>query len=45
MMLSLFAPYSPLLATAQAEDVKVRCGAIETELYLIGGSDLQLAFY
>lgn len=43
MMLSLFAPYSPLLATAQAEDVKVCCGAIETDLYLIGGSDLQLS--
>ena len=42
-MLSLFAPYSPLLATAQAEDVKVCCGAIETDLYLIGGSDLQLS--
>ena len=43
MMLSLFAPYSPLLATAQAEDVKVCCDAIETDLYLIGDSDLQLS--
>jgi len=43
MMLSLLAPYSPLLATAQAEDVKVCCDAIETDLYLIGGSDLQLS--
>ena len=37
------APYSPLLATAQAEDVKVCCDAIETDLYLIGDSDLQLS--
>jgi len=43
MMLSLLAPYSPLLGTAQAEDVKVCCDAIETDLYLIGGSDLQLS--
>jgi len=43
MMLSLLAPYSPLLATAKAEDVKVCCDAIETDLYLIGGSDLQLS--
>ncbi|MBJ14914.1 MAG: hypothetical protein CMB70_06060 [Euryarchaeota archaeon] len=43
MMLSLLAPYSPLLATAQAEDVKVCCDAIETDLYLIGDSDLQLS--
>ena len=43
MMLSLLAPYSPLLATAQAEDVRVCCDAIETDLYLIGDSDLQLS--
>ena len=43
MMLSLLAPYSPLLAAAQAEDVKVCCNAIETDLYLIGDSDLQLS--
>ena len=43
MMLSLLAPYSPLLATAQAEDVKVCCDAVETDLYLIGDSDLQLS--
>ena len=43
MMLSLIAPYSPLLATAQADDVKVCCDAIETDLYLIGDSDLQLS--
>ena len=42
LMLSLIAPYSPLLTTAQAEDVKVCCDAIETDLYLIGDSDLQL---
>ena len=43
MMLSLLAPYSPLLATVQAEDVKVCCDAVETDLYLIGDSDLQLS--
>ena len=43
MMLSLLAPYSPLLATAQAEDVRVCCDAVETDLYLIGDSDLQLS--
>ena len=43
MMLSLLSPYSPLLATAQAEDVKVCCDAVETDLYLIGDSDLQLS--
>ena len=35
-MMFLIAPYSPLLATAQADDVKARCDAIETDLYLIG---------
>ena len=42
-LLSLFAPYSPLSATALAEDTKVCCDATEVDLYLLGDSDQTLS--
>ena len=42
-MLSLFAPYSPVTSSALAEDTKVCCDATEVELYLLGGSNLELS--
>lgn len=42
-MLSLFAPYSPVTSSALAEDTKVCCDATEVDLYLLGGSNLELS--
>ena len=42
-MLSLFAPYSPVTSSALAEDTKVCCDATEVDLFLLGGSNLELS--
>lgn len=42
LLLSLLAPYSPLAGNAQGEDVKICCDAVQTDLYLIGNSNLEL---
>ena len=39
----MFAPFSPIVSTAQAEDAKVCCDATEVDLFLIGDGDQQLS--
>ncbi|MDP6866448.1 MAG: hypothetical protein QGG62_05880, partial [Candidatus Poseidoniaceae archaeon] len=41
-MLSILAPFSTLVTTAQAEDARVCCDAAEVDLLFVGDSDLQL---
>ncbi len=41
-MLSLLTPFSQLVTTARAEDVRVCCDAAEVDLLLVGDSELQL---
>ena len=41
-MLSILAPFSTLVTTAQAEDTRVCCDAAEVDLLFVGDSDLQL---
>lgn len=39
----MFAPFSPIVSTAQAEDAKVCCDATEVDLFLIGDGDQKLS--